>query len=573
MWLLRDCPSSHFAHEVARFTGKNVLHGGKYSAMARTYIKVPYKDNTAAQALGAVWDGARRSMYIPDGVDSAPFARWLPLDLSPSGAAQAQLTLDEPATPAKRTGVPLSQLLQKVAAVVSGAFGEGVWTAVDLISVNERNGHYYLELAERTPDGSVAAKATGILWATTARRVIPAFEKATGARLAQGIKLLLRARPVFKPQFGFSIEIDAIDHEYTLGDLEARKREIRSRLQADGVFDAQRKLTTPWDYNAVLVIAPLQAAGLGDFQAESERLAKHGLCEFVYVHARFQGEGAAGEITAALKDAARKWKAERPSVPDAIVIIRGGGAANDLAWLNDYALSRLICDMRVPVLTGIGHERDSVLLDEVAHLRFDTPSKVISGIEKVIVSRAREAADNFALISHNSVMRVQKARASVDQCHAGVHADARRLLQLAKSNTEDANKTVRVGAQRAIDAARDRSKSTLDFVLERGVSHTLRVRVQLDAAFAVMRQGALQTVHEAEGRSKGLIREIMGQGPQKQLLRGFTVMRKPDGSPLTRASDAQPGDVVSVQFSDGSIQARIQDQQPALGIQASGATS
>ena len=196
------------------------------------------------------------------------------------------------------------------------------------------------------------------------------------------------ARPVFKAQHGFTLEIDVIDSEYTLSDLEARKREIRARLQAEGVFGANKQLETPWDFNTVLLVAPEGGAGLGDFQAEANRLEASGLGRFTYALSRFQGEGAAREICDCLQAALAAWSGR--DLPDAVVIIRGGGAVNDLAWLNDYDLARLICDCPVPVLTGIDHERDSTLLDEVANMKFDTPSKVVVGIEQLIVRRAAE---------------------------------------------------------------------------------------------------------------------------------------------------------------------------------------
>ncbi|UUZ66199.1 hypothetical protein LP417_34780 (plasmid) [Polaromonas sp. P1-6] len=139
------------------------------------------------------------------------------------------------------------------------------------------------------------AKANAVIWQSTANTILPEFRRATGAQLAPGIKLLVRARPVFKAQYGFSLEIDAIDPEYTLGDLEARKREIRARLQAEGVFTANKQVPAPWDFNAVLVIAPEGGAGLGDFQAEANRLETLGICRFTYAFSRFQGEGAARE--------------------------------------------------------------------------------------------------------------------------------------------------------------------------------------------------------------------------------------------------------------------------------------
>ena len=369
--------------------------------MPRTYLKVPFPQKDAAKSLGAKLDANVSKWYVPEGLDVALFSTWLsgtlPAVATPGSVTTTELTAPSGTTSAiavAKRGVPLSRLLAGVASAIAAAYKSGVWTTVEVTGVKSTNGHVYLELSERDKTGTLVAKATGTIWAGTANKILPEFERATGATLAPGIKLLVRAKPVYKLQFGFSVDIDAIDPDYTLGDLEARKREIRARLQKDGVFGAQRKLTAPWDYNGVLVVAPEGGAGLGDFQAESRRLADFGVCEFVYVLSRFQGEGAAAEIASALLGSLQRWIETHDANPDAVVIIRGGGAVNDLAWLNDYDLARLVCDLPVPVFTGIGHERDSTVLDEVAHTKFDTPSKVIDRSQGAadIASRWRAAA-------------------------------------------------------------------------------------------------------------------------------------------------------------------------------------
>lgn len=264
----------------------------------------------------------------------------------------------------------------------------------------------------------MVAKSSAVIWSKNVSRIFPEFQKATGAVVGPGVKLLVRAKPVFKAAHGFSIEIDAIDPQYTLGDLEGRKRNIRAGLHRELVFNANKKLTPPWDFGAVLVVAPPDAAGLGDFRAEADRLELHGVCRFVYMHSRFQGEGAAVEIRKALMQALEKWGSMPKILPDAVVIIRGGGAANDLAWLNDYELARCICDLEVPVFTGIGQERDSTVLDEAAHSKFDTPGKVISGIEKIIRMRAQVSKENFEQITKMAGHAATTARWAV------VHFDA-----------------------------------------------------------------------------------------------------------------------------------------------------
>jgi exodeoxyribonuclease VII large subunit len=298
----------------------------------------------SAFARWATVPGRSARAAVTAGPGSAPSATGADLFASRELAAAAEG--GELSAPAE--GISLSRLLGGVATAVSQAFKGGVWTMVEVMQVTLRNGHVYLELSERDRAGQVLAKAHAMIWANTAARILPEFERATGATIGAGIKLLVHAKPGLKHQFGFSLEIDAIDSGYTLGDLVARMKEIRGRLQREGVFEQNKKVPPPWDFTSVLVVAPHEAAGLGDFRKESDRLAQFGLCRFTYAHSRFQGEGAAREIIAALTSALDGCAASG-DLPDAVVIIRGGGAVNDLAcsttttWLASSVTSGCRC--------------------------------------------------------------------------------------------------------------------------------------------------------------------------------------------------------------------------------------
>ena len=560
--------------------------------MPRTYLKVPFKDKDAAKALGARWDATLASWYVPELLDVAMFSTWVSGSLATTARRAAsspstELVAAESASTAvalPRACVPLSQLLAGVASAVVAAYKSGVWTTVEVAAVNARNGHVYLELSERDTRGSLVAKIGGTIWSGTADRILPEFERATGVSLAPGIKLLVRARPVYKPQYGISVDIDAIDPDYTLGDLEARKREIRERLQAEGRYAAQKALPAPWDYNALLVVSPDDAAGLGDFKAEAQRLASFGVCRFVYATSRFQGERAAAEIGTALLGALDRWMAEHDCGPDAVVLIRGGGPVNDLAWLNDYALAKLVCDLPMPVFTGIGHERDSTVLDEVAHTAFDTPSKVIASVEQLIVRRAGEARHAYGSILQAAKLELQRTATSVVQLDATVRSGSMRHLDLArraaaerfdkirgvavesvhkaKLLTRDGFEQVRRESFEGLATTRSTAKAHADFVLERADSQVLRARASIDATHALVAEGARRVVGDARGHSEALMREIAGQGPAKTLGRGFAIVRSIDGNTLTRRDDATLGQALTVEFSDGLIGARVSEDQP-----------
>ena len=543
--------------------------------MPETYLQTAFKDRERVKGLGARWDPARKQWYVPEGHDLAPFVSWLPTESRSALTSSAETTTTDLAMPAK--GMSLSQLLAGVTQAVAQAFRAGEWVRVEVIKADVRRGHVYLELTERSPQGDALAQARGMIWADTANQIVPAFERATGVILGAGIKLLLRAKPTFSGQYGLSLVIDAIDPDYTLGDLEAKKREIRSRLQREGLTELNRSLPPPWDYNAILVVAPQGAAGLGDFQAEADRLQTWGLCRFIVVHSRFQGEGAAEEVRQALLNGLNTWT--NPERPDAIVIIRGGGAVNDLAWLNDYALARCLCEQPIPVLTGIGHERDSTVLDEVAHTSYDTPSKVIAGIEQLIVKRAHEAKANHQTIIQTTEQAISRVSRAVEHSHTEIRANALLALRNAAERASQRFQAIRHDSLLQLEQARHAvptrmaeiaatARQTLhdahlktnqlqSHVLDKARQQTTQARDRAARALEQVADAARHQVADTRVRTEALMREIAGQGPDKTLGRGFAIVRGDDGQPLTRADTARQAGTLQIEFRDGRLPARV----------------
>jgi exodeoxyribonuclease VII large subunit len=572
--------------------------------VSRTYLAVQYEQRNQVKALGARWDADAKKWFVPEGVQLQAFTAWLPQDV-PS-ARDVAATDDgndaDELLPSLEKGIRLAHLLQGISAAVAGAYPSGVWTRLEVVDVSIRN-HVYLEVADRDSDGRVLAKARAMIWSRTAQKILPEFEQATGMHLAPGIKLLVRARPTMHAEYGFGFEVDAIDPQYTLGDLEAKKRDIRTRLKAEGLWDRNRTLPAPWDFNAVLVVAPSQAAGLGDFQAEAQRLQAAGVCTFGYASSRFQGEGAAAEICEAAAMALRGWT-ERGLVPDAIVILRGGVATNDLAWLNEYCLARFICESAVPVFTGIGHQKDSTVLDEVAHTAFDTPSKVIAGIESTIAARARKANSDFEMIlaraQREHLAADSQVRTAFEETRQGaraMHAKAARWSDSLLSATREqawrhvqsgANEAsvlhneVRQGTLEALAGAKARAPILLRDVqaaaeaataLGRQLSASQVRTVTSQAANAITRQqeaskralhdvawGSRQALEFGQRSSEALFREVAGQGPEKTLRRGFAIVRDRALLPVSSATQARAAQGLEIQFHDGVIPARAQEE-------------
>jgi len=507
--------------------------GGAVSQV--TFLNVPFREKDEAKALGARWNPEQRLWYVPAGIELALFERWLPAQAQAaianvSSTTELQGPQSDYAVGVEHKGIRLSQLLDGVSTAVNQMFRSGVWTMVEVVNAQLRGEHVFLELSERDEQGQVLAQARAVIWANVARTLLPRFQQETGVQLAPGIKLLVQARPSFHAQYGFSLFINDIDPKFTLGDLEAKKREIITRLKQEGIFAANKLLPSPWDYYRVLVVSPQQAAGLGDFQVEAQRLQELGLCEFVYVHARFQGEGAPAEIRQTLLAAVQEHE-QLNYVFDAVVIIRGGGAVNDLAWLNDYDLAQAICTLGIPVLTGIGHERDHTVLDEVAHISFDTPSKVIAGVWQLISARAIELKTNFEYIQRSTQQLMLHYNHQIGQSLSTIQLDANQALARARHNVQEHIETTRNKAHEQLNAVRGRIPVLLEQVRARGTTmlqatgqnaanlleHTAmrggfivrRSREQVEHSFAQIAFEAPRQVQTAKAQTQGQLEQIM----------------------------------------------------------------
>ena len=312
-------------------------------------------------------------------------------------------------TRAPESFLELSDLLGYVGQVVNRGIPGAVWVRAELASVTDRR-HLYLDVVQ-LQDGQEVAKARATLWARERYSLEGKFRRATGGGLRSGMKVLLYVTAEFHPQYGFSLHILDIAPEFTVGDQAIKLDNIRRVLDAEGLLERNRSLPPPGDFSRVAVVSPRQAAGLEDFVREADRLQAAGVTEFVYLPATFQGREAPASLISALS-AALLAHLEAPL--DALVIIRGGGAQTDLAWLNDLELSRMVARFPVPVITGIGHARDDSILDEIACIRSDTPSKAAAYVVNTVVAAAGAALADYRQIRATGREALREAeRASV----------------------------------------------------------------------------------------------------------------------------------------------------------------
>ena len=376
----------------------------------------------------------------------------------------------------------LSEYLNTVQEVIRVAFDEPVWVKAEIRNLSIKGGHYYLELAEKEEDtDKVIASCKATIWKFSAAKMVLKFERESGIELSKDLNVLIKVKAKFDPQYGFSVNVEDIDSSYTLGDIARRYQQILERLTNEGLVNKNKSLLTPFDIQNVLVIAPENAAGLGDFKKDADVLDKAGVCHFVYHTATFQGNTAAVSIAESLANALRQWAKEFNTAPDLIVIIRGGGAVNDLAYLNDYDLAALLCKRSVPIWVGIGHEKDRTILDEVAHRSFDTPSKVIGGIRNLIVERTQEVLESLQTIKLVSQHQITAYQSQNDQY-------IRVIKTLAHGQINEANKSL------------DMMKSTIQYLAQQ------QIKLASNQVEALMRETLLQNPRNVMAKGYGIVR-------------------------------------------------------------------
>lgn len=316
----------------------------------------------------------------------------------------------------------LSELLLQVRETLGISFPSSYWVVAEILEIHEnRSGHCYLELIEKSDQNdTLLARARGTIWAARYSMLRPYFEASTGTRLKTGIKVLFRAAVEFHPQYGFSLNITDLDPAYTLGDLARKKMEVIRKLREAGVMEMNREIPFPRVPQAIAVISSETAAGYGDFM-DSLHQNQYGFrFSTELFRAVMQGEEAPASITAAMD---RIFESETRF--DCVVLIRGGGSKADLECFNDYDLAYFITQFPLPVITGIGHERDESVADMVAALDLKTPTAVAEFLVDQLLAyefRLGELEEKLA----GEVKRIVQSHATRLERYAG---DLRHLVR------------------------------------------------------------------------------------------------------------------------------------------------
>lgn len=407
-----------------------------------------------------------------------------------------------------RKALTLYELNHLVSRVVAQSMAEGYWVQAELSEANERGGHCYMELVEKAEGMSTpVARASAKCWRTRWSVLGPAFEHATGQRMHAGMKVLLLVHAQFHEAYGFSWIVDDIDPTYTLGDMERQRQDIVRQLKAEGVYDLQKQLRLPLFCQRVAVVSAATAAGYGDF---CKQLAANGYGLQFHTElfeATMQGERVEATVIDALNRINR-----RADEFDVVVIIRGGGGKADLSGFDTLLLAENVANFPLPIVTGIGHDRDESVIDMVSFVRVKTPT-----------AAATLLVDHLAAVYERVEDWRRRIVAGVER---RMEREAERLAHV----------TRRMPA--AFGMVRARREAAVD-----------RLWTRLAGAVRSGMAAQRHRVEMAQARMEAL-------DPQRVLQRGYSITLH-DGRAVRDADELRPGDVIVTRVAKGKVESVV----------------
>ncbi len=458
------------------------------------------------------------------------------------------------------TVLRLSDYLAAVDMVIKQTFAHHVWVKAEIRNLSSKGGHYYFELAEKDDDGKVVASCRGNLWRFKAARVLAKFERATGVALNRDLTVLLKVSASFHAQYGFALTIEDIDPSYTLGDLARQYAQMVDRLTGEGLIHLNKQLPKPFDIEHVIVIAPEKAAGLGDFQADADRLTNTGACQFHYHNATFQGNHGPAEIRQAIVSAQQLFLESYQRLPDLLVIIRGGGAVGDLAYLNDYELAAIVAEQLVPVWVGIGHERDKVILDEVAHTSFDTPSKVIAAISAHLANLVAQTLHYQTQIKQLAQRQLKSAEQQAIRQLSQLQTQTVGQLTALQKDSDYAWRSIQQSAQRHVKQAASLTYDYQSKIEQAAYQQLATASINATTQRKTIRHSAEQQLDKAQRESSYLRDIVLLHRPERILNQGYTMLTTAsDKQTLTSTTQLYPDQMINIILKDGQATAQILD--------------
>ncbi len=423
---------------------------------------------------------------------------------------------------------PLSlyELNGLVSAVIETTLNKEYWVEAELSEVREVRGHCFMELVQKDENTHTpVAKASAKCWKSTWMLVKPYFERVTGQVMHAGMKVLLRVYANFHEAYGFSWIVTDINPEYTMGDLARRRLAIIRQLKEEGVYDLQRELRLPLFAQRIAVISSEGAAGYGDFCHQLENNGYGFQFDVTLFPAVMQGEQVEDSIVCALDSINT-----RIDDFDVVVIIRGGGATSDLSGFDTLRLAENVANFPLPIITGIGHERDESILDMVSHTRVKTPTAAASFLIDHLATVQRHLDDVRQQLVTMVLGRLDAERLRINKLGTQIPLLATEVLK---------HEEVRLGRMKVL------VEQAVGMGLQKRESDLKQLRLQLKSTAESALQSQVSRLRELELKVQQL-------DPERMLHYGYSITMK-GGRVVRDASALADGDELLTKLAKGNV--------------------
>lgn len=425
----------------------------------------------------------------------------------------------------------LRELQLAVRERLAEAFPLPVWVAAEISEMKVNySGHCYIELVEKGgANGVPAAKASAVIWRSHYGPIASYFASKTGQQLSVGMKVLVRVTISYHELYGLSFQIQDIDPTYTVGDWEQQRQQTIARLREEGVWEMNRELGVPSVPQRVAVVSSANAAGYQDFCKEIARSAYR--VELTLFDAFMQGHGAEDSIIEALERVA-----DRADEFDVVALIRGGGSQSDLACFNSYRLCAHVAQFPLPVVTGIGHDKDESVADMVAARRLKTPTAVAAWV----VEELAEFDGTLEALGQ-----------AVERCARELLTSERQRLERNAAMIA----TQSLGATRRLELTLERYRSELRRASEKLLADE---RNRTTRAEENLRRATDYFVRSERDRLGAMAQAVSARDPQRIMALGFAVVSL-GGRAVSDASQVATGAEVAIRLAKGELKAKITD--------------
>ena len=432
--------------------------------------------------------------------------------------------------------VTLYELNRLVSKVIESEMPSEYWVEAELSECRESRGHCYMELIQKDErTATPIAKASAKCWANKWMLIRPDFERTTGQRLHAGMKVLLKVFAQFHESYGFSWIVTDIDPTYTLGGMARKRQEIIRQLKEEGVFDLQKELQLPLFCQRIAVISSETAAGYGDFCNQLADNPYGFQFQTRLFPAFMQGEGVEQSIINALNRIFDLTKGQTPcEVFDCVVIIRGGGATSDMSGFDTLALAENVANFPLPIITGIGHDRDESILDMVSHIRVKTPTAAAA----LLIDHLKTVLDVIN-DAQEQIVRLAQQKLTFHKSRLSTFAE---ILPRLFTN-------VKTRQEARLDSLNSRMTTAIrqNIITQQSLINALEVKMQIFLNRRLMaEQHRLQLIEE---KTKSL-------DPALLLKRGYSITLH-NGKAVRSPQQLQSGDEIETRLEKGTIKSII----------------